>query len=71
MARTKDKAFEAELSEIKVEKTGEEGVLCPGSKSSRNYQLESKWFEQLDRNIVLHLEDHLITDNVKLIYPEL
>jgi len=71
MAKTKDKAVEAELTETKVERTEEERVLCPGSESSLNYQLESKWFEQLDRNVVLHLEDHLITDNVKLVYPEL
>lgn len=72
MAKTKDKAVEAELSETRVKKAEEESVSCPGtSEDSLNYQLESKWFEQLDRNIVLHLEDHLITDNVKLIYPEL
>ena len=71
MAKTKGKEVEAELTETKVEKAEEERVSCPGSENSLNYQLESKWFEQLDRNIVLHLEDHLITDNIKLIYPEL
>ena len=71
MARTKDKAVEAELTETRVERAEEERGSCPGSESSLNYQLESTWFERLDRNVVLHLEDHLITDNVKLIYPEL
>jgi len=70
MAKTKDKAVEAELAEIRVERAQEERVSYPGSEGSLNYQLESKWFEQLDRNIILYLEDHLITDHVKLIYPE-
>lgn len=66
MAKTK----EAELTETRVEKAQEERISYPSSEGSLNYQLESKWFEQLDRNIILYLEDHLITDNVKLIYPE-
>lgn len=71
MAETKDKVVEAELTETRVQKAEEESVSCPERENSLSYQLESKWFEQLDRNIVIHLEDHLITDNVKLIYPEL
>ena len=71
MAKFKDKTVDADLAETRIEKAEEEIVSCPGSESSHNYELESKWFDQLDRNIVLQLEDHLITDNVKFIYPEM
>ena len=71
MAKTKDKTVHAVLTETRIEKAEEEIVSRPGSESSHNYQLESKWFDQLDRNIVLQLEDHLVTDNVKFIYPEM
>ena len=66
MATTKDKA---ELRESQEETAEQENGSLSRSKDSL-YLQESKWFEQLDRNILLHLEDHLITGNVKLIYPE-
>ena len=64
MAKTKDKAVEAELTETRVKRAEEERVSCPGSEDSLNYQLESKWFERLDRNIVLHLEDQIMRSNL-------
>lgn len=66
MANTKDKQ---ELVDSSAEKAKEKIASCTRSESLL-YQEESKWFERLERNIVLHLEDHLITNNVKLIYPE-
>lgn len=66
MAKTKNKV---ELKQSGGENAEEKSVFRSRSEDSLFLQ-ESKWFEQLDRNIVLHLEDHLITDNVKLVYPE-
>ena len=66
MAKEKDKV---ETKESEGENAEEKSVFRSRSEDS-HYVEEFKWFEQLDRNIVLHLEDHLITDNVNLVYPE-
>ena len=67
-AKTKTKE---ELEEPRGENAEERlSVSCSRCEESLLLQ-EAKWFEQLDKNIVLHLEDHLITDNVKILYPEM
>lgn len=66
MANTKDKL---ELVDSSAKKAKEKIASYTRSESLL-YQEGSKWFERMERNIVLHLEDHLITNNVKLIYPE-
>lgn len=66
MAKTESKV---EIKDSGGENAEEKSFSRSKSEDSL-YLQESKWFEQLDRNIVLHLEDHLITDNVQLVYPE-